>query len=56
MKISVAHICHWHDGVGIGVRGTVLTLEPCAGFTLVDYFFDGFVDARPEETSMCKQL
>ena len=22
MKISVAHICHGHDGVGVGVRGT----------------------------------
>ena len=27
-----------------------------AGFTLADYFFDGLVDAGPEETSMCEQL
>ena len=35
---------------------SILTLELGAGFTLADYFFDGLVDARPEETSMGKQL
>ena len=57
MKISVAHICHGCDGVGVGVRGAVafLTLELGADFTLADYF-DGLVDARPEEASMHEQL
>ena len=35
---------------------SILTLELCAGFTLVDYFFNGLVNPRPEETSTCKQL
>ena len=44
--------------MGVGVRGAAafLALEPGAGFTLADYFFDGLVDAGPEETSMCEQL
>ena len=35
---------------------SILTLELCAGFTLADYFFNGLVNAGPEETSMCEQL
>ena len=35
---------------------SILVLELGAGFTLADYFFDGLVYARPEETSTCKQL
>ena len=34
----------------------MLNLELCAGFTLANYFFDGLVNARQEETSTCKQL
>ena len=30
---------------------SVLTLESGAGFTLADSFFNGLIDARPEETS-----
>ena len=55
MKISVAHINHGLDGVGVGVRGccSILTLELGA---LVDYFFNGLVYAMSEETSMHEQL
>ena len=58
MKISVAHIYHGCDGVGVGVRDAAafLALELGAGFTLADYFFNGLVDAGPEETYTCKQL
>ena len=33
-----------------------MALELGAGFTLADYFFNGLVDAGPEETSTCEQL
>ena len=34
----------------------ILGLEPGAGLTLMNNFFNGFVYTRPEDTSMCRQL
>ena len=31
-------------------------LEPDAGITLANNFFNGFVYTRPEDASMCEQL
>ena len=52
------HICHGWDGVGVGVKGccSILGLEPGVDLTLMNNFFNGFVDIRPEDTSMCEQL
>ena len=48
----------WARWCGCRCEGccSILALELGAGFTLADYFFDGFVGARPEETSTCEQL
>ena len=56
--MSVAHICHGQDGVGIGSEGccSILGLEPGAGLTLLNCFFYGLVDAWAEDTSTSKQL
>ena len=55
--MSVAHICHGQDRVGVGEGYcSILGLEPVAGLTLVNNFFDGFAYARPEDASMHEQL
>ena len=54
VKMSVAHICHGWDGVGVGV--SILALELGAGLILMNNFFNGFVYARSEDASMHEQL
>ena len=58
VKISVAHICHGHDGVGVGVRGAAafwLWNQVQASHWQTTSLM-ALVDDGPEETSTCEQL
>ena len=54
MKMSNAHICQGHEGVGVGVHGVKNSGSEIS--YMFHCFLNGLVDTRPEDTTMGKQL